>query len=226
MLDEQQGGRDGLAALAADDVGIEDGLQVVVAVVVNLRGVEDGIHVGHGLQPAAARLVVDHADALLRRALANQVEPVDAPADAPAADLVVDVALQPQDGERCQPAVNLKQLPEIVDDDLAVDDVQSARRHVGQLAVERLVNGALYLHLRLQQMRQHVVRHAAGQLVVDDVGSLVEHVAEHAVVQLLLVIGHFRFQHASHVAVVEPQLAAQVAVDGRRAQRLQAAVHQ
>ena len=83
MLDEEQRGchgqRRGLSA--ADDGGVEQGLQVVVAMVGRAVGTEDGVDVGRrGLQPSAACLVVDDADALAAVG-ADAVEAVDAPAD-------------------------------------------------------------------------------------------------------------------------------------------------
>ena len=63
--------------LAADDVGIDKGLQVVVRMFVDVFGLEDGIDVGQWLQAFAARLVIDHADVLV----VDEVQPVDAAAN-------------------------------------------------------------------------------------------------------------------------------------------------
>lgn len=77
LYEEQRRGNGGGGLAAAHDVGIEQGLQVVVAVVVDAGGVEDGIQVGQGLEVAAARLVVDDADA----AVGQAVQTVDATAN-------------------------------------------------------------------------------------------------------------------------------------------------
>ena len=49
VLDVEQGGGDGVVALATDDVGIDEGLQVVVGVVVYAGRVEDALTSGSGL---------------------------------------------------------------------------------------------------------------------------------------------------------------------------------
>ena len=128
--------------LAADDVGIDERLQVVVGMFVDVVGLEDGIDVGQRLQAFAARLVVDHSDVLV----VDEVESVDATADGGGLELTIeralDVALEAEDGEGCQAAVDGDELTEVVDDDLAIDEVQSALWRKGHHLVERLVNGA------------------------------------------------------------------------------------
>ena len=46
MLDEEQGRGYRLTGLLAHDVAVDEGLQVVVAVVFDAGGVEDGLYVG------------------------------------------------------------------------------------------------------------------------------------------------------------------------------------
>ena len=115
----------------------------------------------------------------------------------------VDVALETEDGEGGQSAVYLQQLAQVVDDDLAIDDVEAANGGIGHDAMEGLVDGTLNLYLALQQMVQHIGGDMAGQLVVDDVGSLVEDGAEDAVVELLFVVGDIGLQQSCYIMVVE-----------------------
>ena len=75
VLDEEQGGghlklclklaRFGLGRitlLATDDIRIDKGLEVVVGMLVDVLGQEDGVNIGQGLQATTASLVVYHAD--------------------------------------------------------------------------------------------------------------------------------------------------------------------
>ena len=48
---------------AADDIGIDESLEIVVAMVVDLRRDEDVLHTGKRFQSMATRLVVHHTDA-------------------------------------------------------------------------------------------------------------------------------------------------------------------
>ena len=58
--------------------------------------------------------------------------------------------LEAEDGEGRQATVNGDELAEVVDDDLAIDEVQSALRCKGHHLVEGLVNSTLDFNLRLQ----------------------------------------------------------------------------
>ena len=57
------------------DIGIDESLEIVVAMVVNLGRVEDVFHAAKGLQALTARLVVHHTDA----SVGKLVKTVDAP---------------------------------------------------------------------------------------------------------------------------------------------------
>ena len=233
MLDEQQGGRDGSVGRqsvaraqlqAAHIVGIEQRLQVVVRMVVDVLGLEDGVDVGHGLQLARPRLVVDDTDALARGTLVYEVQSVyasadgDAPADTRRGrqrQFTDGVGLESQDAEGCLPDVEGHELTEVLDDDLALDDVEAALREVGHLLVEGHADGALQL-LSAQQCLKDGLVNILGQGAVEQFSGTVEHVAEDAVVQLQLVVRYFGFAQTRHVAVEVHEPTAQPGVDGGR----------
>ena len=130
MLDEEQAGTDGLAfGGGADDVRVEEGLEIVVAMVLQTFWGEDGIDVGEGFQPVAAGLVVDNADALGAVGDGDEVEAVDGAADVEPlagggyAVRHLDQTLEAEDGEGRQATVDLEELMDVVDDDLAVDEL-------------------------------------------------------------------------------------------------------
>lgn len=126
MLDEEQGGAHGLRLIQADDVAVEEGLKVVVAVVGNLGRVEDGVDVGHGPEVAGAGLVVDDADAVEACLwVDNAVETVDVAADDGAAPRHFYALLEAEDGEGRQSAVGLDEQPHVSDNDLAVDELKA-----------------------------------------------------------------------------------------------------
>ena len=87
MLDEEQGGGDGrgignrdsgLMRALGDDDAVEEGLEVVVAVVGDIGGIEDGGDIGEVLQSAGACLVIDDADTVLAcLGVGDAVETVD-----------------------------------------------------------------------------------------------------------------------------------------------------
>ena len=78
MLDEKQRRAYWLFPFLADDVAVEEGLEVIIAVVGNLGWVEDCIDVRHGLRTAGTGLVVDYTDALLAAdRVGDAVETVD-----------------------------------------------------------------------------------------------------------------------------------------------------
>ena len=82
MLDEEQGGGDGAMRALGDDVAVEEGLEVIVAVIGDVGWIEDGSDVGQGLQSVGTCLVVDHADTVLARLrIGDAVEAVDDAAD-------------------------------------------------------------------------------------------------------------------------------------------------
>ena len=167
---------------------------------------EDGIDIGHGLGTTVAGLVVDHADIFV----VNQIQSVDAaPDDAGLemrrmrCELTLHVVFQSENGEGCQSEVDGDELTEVVDDDLAVDELQASFRSIGDDAVEGLVDGTLDFLLRLQQVFEQGLVDLSWQLPVDDVGSFVEDIAEDAVVEVLLIVGHFGLMDVGDVEIVE-----------------------
>ena len=145
-----------MVLLATDNIGIEQGLQVIVAMLVNLVRREDGIDIGQCLEVTAAGLIVHHSDAFLVGALMDEVKAVYAPAHLHGGGvLLIDIVFESENGKGCQSAVDGDELAQIVDNHLAVDDVQSTLRTVGQNVMERLVNGTFYLHLGLETVQHH-----------------------------------------------------------------------
>ena len=111
---------------------------------VNLLASEDVINVSQELWTFAARLVIHHADA----AVVHPVKTVDASTNGrlkgPDGEGALYVTLQTDDGKRCQPYVDGDELTQIMDDDLAVNEMQTTYRSVWQQTVESLVNGTGY----------------------------------------------------------------------------------
>ena len=64
MLDEKHGWTYGLGSFLADDVAVEEGLEVIVAVIGNLGWIENGINVGQWAEMSCASLIVDDAYAV------------------------------------------------------------------------------------------------------------------------------------------------------------------
>jgi hypothetical protein len=126
MLDEEQQWTHGFCMMLADDMAVEEGLKVVVAVVGNLRGVEDGIDVWHGTEMTNSCLVVDDADTILAcGGVSDAIETVD---DAAYLCLIPrhgNGMLEAEDGEGRQTAVGLDEQTYVADDDLAVDELET-----------------------------------------------------------------------------------------------------
>ena len=125
-----------------------------------------------------------------------------------------DGVFQAKDVEGREGLVNLDELAQVADDDLAVDEVQATNDGMGQLFVESIVDGLLDGYLALQQLVEGLAGDMLGQLVVEGVGSLVEDVAEDAVVELLLIVGLVGLLDARNIAIVELQRTAHIFVDG------------
>ena len=126
MLDDEQQRTHGFRMMLADDMAVEEGLKVVVAVVGNLRGVEDGIDVWHGTEMTSSCLVVDDADTILARDwVGNAVETVDDAANLCLTPRHRDGMLKAEDGEGRQTAVGLDEQTYVADDDLAVDELET-----------------------------------------------------------------------------------------------------
>ena len=115
--------------LLADQMGVDESLQIVITVVLQALLLEDGFNIGQGLWRFAACLVVDDADTLLT-VLDDTVQTVNTAADG-CRDVwclqrTFDIAFQTDDGERSQRMVNTEQLPQIVNNDFAVDDLYAS----------------------------------------------------------------------------------------------------
>ena len=76
VLDEQQTGGDGAHPLFLIYDSIEEGLEVVVAVVADVGGVENGSDIGEGLGMVVAGLVVDDTDSFCAVREGNLVDSV------------------------------------------------------------------------------------------------------------------------------------------------------
>ena len=76
VLDEQQTGRDGICCLPHIYDGIEEGLEVVVAMISYIGGVEDRGDIGERLRMIVAGLVVDDTDLFCAVRQGNLVDSV------------------------------------------------------------------------------------------------------------------------------------------------------
>ena len=137
----------------ADDITVEEGLEVVVAMVFQTLWVEDGIDISERLQTAAACLVVDDADALLAVGGGDQVEAVDGATDgylrASRGHTVrhLDEIFEAEDGEGRQPAVDLEELMEVTDDDFTVDDLKTVEFKGFQFFMDGIVDSTVDVDL-------------------------------------------------------------------------------
>lgn len=179
VLDEEQRRTHGqpcgiVAFRPAHEYGIEYGLQIVVVVAWQVLRAEDSLHVGQWRRPVAARLVVYYSYAVLSLAigagLRDAVKPVYPPTYGSAYRAVgrldIDgchhVAFQSDDGEWGELLVLCEQQSQIVNDDLAVDELQSVElghvchvllsvAQLEELLAYGLVHGTLYVDLLSQQ---------------------------------------------------------------------------
>lgn len=112
--------------MLADDVAVEKGLEVVVAVVGNLGGIEDGIDIGHRAEMTGTGLVVDDTDTLLTcGGVDDAVEAVDNAADFCLSPRHGYTFFETEDSERRQTAVGLDKQSYIFDNHLAVDELEA-----------------------------------------------------------------------------------------------------
>ena len=117
----------------------------------NLLRREDGLYIRQGLDVTATGLVVNHANTLQRSVFVDEVETVDAPTNLyGGSKRPVNITFETENGKGCQAAVYLKELAQVVNNHLAVDDVKTAQRTVGKFVVKGFVNGTLYLDLGFQ----------------------------------------------------------------------------
>ena len=77
MLDEEQGRRHRIVGLEPDNMAIEEGLQVIIAMVFQILLIEDGIDIGKGLESSTACFVVDDTNLIGTIRQYNSVKTVD-----------------------------------------------------------------------------------------------------------------------------------------------------
>ena len=219
MLDEEQGRRDGLLPMLADYVAVEEGLEVVVAVVGDLGGVEDGIDVGQGTEMTGSGLVVDDTDAFFASGrVGDAVETVDDATHHAVAPGHGDGELEAEDGEGGQAAVGLDEQADVADDDLTVDKLETIETLnfmiCEELGAYGIVDGAGDGGVVGEESVEETGGdETAGEGGVEGLGGLVEDVAEEAVVDEVFV-GVVGFLETADVTVEEAELAAQVGTDG------------
>lgn len=104
------------------------------------------------------------------------------------------------------------ELAQILDDDFALDDVESALWQMRHFKMEGFVNSTFQFLLVAQQVLEDRLVDILRQTVVEQVGSAMEHVAEHAVVKFQFVIRNLGFLQTTYIAVEETQWTAQPSV--------------
>ena len=220
VLDEEQGRRDGLLPVLADDVAVEEGLEVVVAVVGDLGGGEDGIDVGQGTEMAGSGLVVDDTDAFFATdGIGDAVETVNDATHHAVAPGHGDGELEAEDGEGGQAAVGLDEQADVADDDLTIDKLETIEtlnfmicEELGAYGiVDGTGDGGV---IGEESVEETGGDETAGEGSIEGLGGLVEDVAEETVVDEVFV-GVVGFLEVADVTVEEAQLAAQVSADGR-----------
>ena len=221
--------------MLSDDVAVEECLEVIIAVVGNLCGVEDGFDIGHRTEMTGTGLVVDDADALLTSSeVGDTVETVDDTTDLCLSPRHGYTFFEAEDGERCQTAVGLDKQTHIFDHHLAVDKLETVENHGDWSMIARAIRITRRVILILKEFGadggidgalngdfvfEEVVEHhggdaTTGKWLVERLGSLVEDVAEETVVDEVFV-GVVGFLKVADVTVEEAELTAQVGADGR-----------
>ena len=128
MLDEKQSRTHRLGMFLTNDITVEEGLEVIIAVVGNLGGVEDSIDIGHRTEMAGTGLVVDDTNALLAAdGIGDAVETVDITTCNAVAPRYLHALLEAENGKGRQAAIGLDEQTHIADDDLAVDELQTIK---------------------------------------------------------------------------------------------------
>ena len=126
MLDEKQSRTHRLSMFLTNDVTIEESLEVIVAVVGNLGGIEDSVDIGHRTEMTGTSLVVDDANALLAAdGIGNAVETVDITTSNAVAPRYLYALLEAENGKGRQATIGLDEQSHIADNDLAVDELQA-----------------------------------------------------------------------------------------------------
>ena len=217
MLDEEQGWADGALGFAGHDVAVEEGLEIVVAVFLDVGGVEDGVDIGQGFQAARASLIVYDSDEVFASfRIGHHVEAIDETTNLPTAEVVGHGLFEAEDGEGREATIEFEQLAHVTDDDLAIDDLQTIEQGQIEFLANGGIDGALYLDTTLEQI---VEGHAADGLLaeglVERLAGFMEDVAEDAVVDevVFVVVG---LLEVADVTVEEAQLTTQVGADGGR----------
>ena len=175
---------------------------------------------------ARTGLIVDDANLILARfGIDDAIETVDDATNLHAANLGVYPLFEVDDTERRKAAVDLEQQSDVLDDDLAIDELQAIEwwqraRGVGnleELLLDGLVDGTFDGDFFFEQLVEHHRGDGVGdKRRVDDLGGLVEDITEQAVVDHII-LGAIGLGYLAHIAVEESQLATQIGVDGRRA---------
>jgi len=199
-----------------DNVAVEEGLKIVIAVVGDLRRVEDGINIGHGTEMTGTGLVVDDTDALFAAdGIRDAVEAVDDTTGNGIAQGHVDGELKAEDSEGRQTTVGLNKQTYITNDDLAVDELESIDNPMIQFAadggIDSAADSAVVLKKSVEQGNGDTT---IGKLFVEGLGCLMEDVSKEAVVDKFLV-GVVGLLEVADVTVEEAQLATQIIADGR-----------
>ena len=199
MLDEKQSRTHGrvyrwqfkLCSLLPNDVTIEEGLEVVIAVVGDLGGIEDGIDIGHRTEMTGTGLVVDDTDAFLAAdGIGDAVETVDVTTDDGLVPWHVYTLLKTEDGEGGQTTVGLDEQTHILDNHLTVDDLEAVEDLGGVIqftangGIDGTADGAVVVEQGIEQGHGDAT---IGKLLVKRLGSLMENVSEETVVDEILV---------------------------------------
>ena len=215
MLDEEQGRAYGSLGLAGHDVAVEEGLEVVVAVFLDVGGVEDGVDIGQGFQAAGTGLIVYDSDVILACFwIGHHIEAVDEASNLPVAQLVGDGLFEAEDGEGREAAIEFEQLAHVADDDFAIDDLQAVEQGQIEFLADGGIDGSFYLDTTLEQIVEgHLADGLLAEGLVERLAGFMEDVAENAVVDefFFVVVG---LLEVAHITVVEAQLATEVGADG------------
>ena len=130
--------------MLADDMAVEKGLEIIVAVVGNLCGIEDSLDVGHGTEMTGTGLVVDDADTFFATdRIGNAVKTVNNTTNLCISPRHVYALFEAEDGEGRQTAVGLDEQVHIFDDDLAVDELETIEMVEPQCVTYGSVDGTL-----------------------------------------------------------------------------------
>ena len=196
--------------------------------ILDVGGVEDGLHVWQILLLVRARLVVNNADLLFAAfCIGDTVEAVNDTTYLRISQRHAYVFLQSEDGEGGKLAIEFKQLSHVSDDDLTVDQLHTVEGwhlalwvlNMEELSAEGFIDSLFHLYI----VFQHIVNNKTGDTLacefrlslVDVLYGFVEDIAKGTIVDEFI-ISLVRFQQIAYVVVEESQLAAQVGTDGSR----------